>query len=198
MFCVTFVEDSIVTVTTRMETPVAPAVVAPPVAVPVPQRTVAATLPVAQRPLRINAVERKFTQMLELFESAGVYGTVSASMIANTLTINEASVPSYVSMFRDRYPSVVIRARRNQGYYTITASAVLRNLLNPVRPATTLGDMIRERITQPVTPAAPVPQPARPVTTIEVPTDRGIFATLPVEVRAYYQERAIDFKTSRY
>ena len=200
MFCVTFVEDSIVTVTTRMETPVAPVVAAPPVAAPVPQRPVAVapTLPVAQRPLRINAVERKFTQMLELFEAAGVYGTVSVLMIANTLNINEASVPSYVSMFRDRYPSVVIRARRNQGYYTITASAVLRNLLNPVRPATTLGDLVRERLglDQPVAPVAPAPQPARPVTTIEVPTDRGIFDTLPVEVRAYYQERAVDFETS--
>ena len=158
VFCVTFVEDSKVTVQTVA--PVAPVQTAP-----------ASTE-------RANAIARKFSKMLELFQSRGAYGTVSAQTIATELEISEASVPSYVSMFRDRYPSVVVKARRRSsfrqsGYYITPASlAVINNM------------------------SAPQTAPVAPSVTVVVPVDRGVYASLPRAVAAFYQERAYDFGTT--
>jgi hypothetical protein len=134
--------------------------------------------------------------MLELFVNSGSYTTVSAMTIARTLEIAEASVPSYVSMFRDRYPTVIIKSRRGCGYYSVTATEPLRALLTPAQPAATpvpqtLGALIQARMSGNFGPVVP---PATPRTTVVVPVDRGPLANLPVAVRAYYQERAVDFR----
>jgi biotin operon repressor len=153
VFCVTFVEDSKVTVQTVA--PVAPVQTAP-----------ASTE-------RTNAIARKFSKMLELFHSRGAYVTVSAQTIATALEISEASVPSYVSMFRDRYPSVIVKARRGRGYYiTAGSSVVISNML------------------------APQTAPVAPSVAVVVPVDRGVYASLPRPVAAFYQERAHDFGSS--
>lgn len=150
VFCVTFVEDSKVTVQTVA--PVAPVQTAP-----------AGTE-------RANAIARKFSKMLELFQAAGAYYSVSATTIASALEISEASVPSYVSMFRDRYPAVVVKARRRSGYYiTLASSVVISNML------------------------APQTAPVAPSVTVVTPVDRGVYASLPRAVAAFYQERAHDF-----
>lgn len=150
MFCVTFVEDSKVTVQTVA--PVAPVQTAP-----------ASTE-------RANAIARKFSKMLELFHSRGAYVLVTSQTIAMELEISEASVPSYVSMFRHRYPSVVVKARRRSGYYITLASLdVINNM------------------------SAPQTAPVAPSVTVVVPVDRGVYASLPRAVAAFYQERAHDF-----
>jgi biotin operon repressor len=159
MFCVRFVEDSIVTV-------VAPA--APVQTVQVP------SVPATSE--RANAIARKFSKMLELFANIGSYGTLSASTIATALEISEASIPSYVSMLRNRYPSVKIRAARGRGYYTTTNALAIRAVLT--------GQSVA---------VAPVTAPVAPSVTVVVPVDRGVYATLPRPVAAYYQERAHDF-----
>lgn len=152
VFCVTFVEDSKVTVQTVA--PVAPVQTAP-----------ASTE-------RANAIGRKFVKMLELFANYGTHVPIPASSIASALEISEASVPSYVSMVRDRYPSVKIRASRGCGYYTTTNALAIRAALS--------GQ------TAPVAPSV----------TVVTPVDRGVYASLPRAVAAFYQERAYDFGTT--
>lgn len=153
VFCVTFVEDSKVTVQTVA--PVAPVQTAP-----------ASTE-------RANALDRKFSKMLELFHSRGAYVLVTARTIAMELEISEASVPSYVSMFRHRYPSVVVKASRRRGYYvTVRSSIEISNML------------------------APQTAPVAPSVTVVTPVDRGVYASLPRAVAAFYQERAHDFGTT--
>lgn len=159
VFCVTFVEDSIVTV----------------VASGAPVQTVQVpSVPATSE--RANAIGRKFVKMLELFANYGTSVTIPASSIASALEISEASVPSYVSMVRDRYPSVKIRASRGCGYYTTTNALAIRAALSG----------------QTVT-VAPVTAPVAPSVTVQVPVDRGVYATLPRPVAAFYQERAHDF-----
>lgn len=193
MFCVTFVEDSIVVV--RTVTPAAPVQTAPVTPTPsgatlgdlIAQR-LATSVPVSPFPQsfpreRVNARSRAYRRLLNLFIAEGAYRSISASTIAATLEIAEASVPSYISNFRSIYPSVVVEARRGRGYYTTSSDRTLHAALNPAAPVQTPA------------PAAPAPRPAAPVTVIDIPNDLGLFANLPVAVRAYYQERAMDFST---
>lgn len=142
VFCVTFVEDSKVTVQTVA--PVAPVQTAP-----------ASTE-------RTNAIARKFSKLLDLLAPGYI---VTPQTIAATLEISEASVPSYVSMFRDRYPTVTVHARRGRGYYSLNATRAV----------------------------APQTAPVAPSVTVQVPVDRGVYASLPRAVAAFYQERAHDF-----
>lgn len=169
MFCVQFVEDSIVTVRTVSQT-----VQAAPVQVPV-TTTTSAVVPTRER---TNARNRQYRKLLELFVNAGAYRTISTATICAALEIAESSVPSYISMFRDAFPSVYITARRGRGYYTTNSTETLTAILNPV----------------PVPPPPPVPV-VRAVTEVVVPPERGLFANLPQTVKAYYQERIMDFRT---
>lgn len=176
MFCVTFVDDSVVTVRT-----VQPAPVQVPVA-PVAPVVVAPQAPANER---INARSRQYRKLMELFMGVGCYRHVSAATIASTLEIAEASVPSYISMFRDAYPTVIVKARRNRGYYTTSSNYTMEAALNP------------QRVQAPVVPAVVRSvAPVVPVTMVDVPTDLGLFANLPLAVAAYYQERTVDFQTS--
>lgn len=169
MFCVQFVQDSIVTVRTVSQT-----VQAAPVQVPV-TTTTSAVVPTRER---TNARNRQYRKLLELFVNAGAYRTISTATICAALEIAESSVPSYISMFRDAFPSVYITARRGRGYYTTNSTETLTAILNPA----------------PVPPPPPVPV-VRAVTEVVVPPERGLFANLPQTVKAYYQERIMDFRT---
>ena len=169
MFCVQFVQDSIVTVRTVSQT-----VQAAPVQVPV-TTTTSAVVPTRER---TNARNRQYRKLLELFVNAGAYRTISTATICAALEIAESSVPSYISMFRDAFPSVYITARRGRGYYTTNSTETLPAILNPA----------------PVPPPPPVPV-VRAVTEVVVPPERGLFANLPQTVKAYYQERIMDFRT---
>jgi hypothetical protein len=82
-------------------------------------------------------------------------------------------------MFRDAFPSVYITARRGRGYYTTNSTETLTAILNPA----------------PVPPPPPVPV-VRAVTEVVVPPELGLFANLPQTVKAYYQERIMDFRTA--
>lgn len=183
-FCVVFVQDSIVTVRHTVPTP-------PPAPVQVPVQVQTTQSPVTMavvRAQRVNAIEIKYIRLLELFLAYGSYGTIASTTIAAALEISESSVPSYVSMFRDRFPTVVVKVRRNRGYYTTSSGSEMRYALNPNAPVVT-----------PVVPVVVAPRPVPvappvPVTVVDIPTDRGIFANLPVAVRAFYQERAVDFE----
>mgnify|MGYP001006446147 FL=1 len=169
MFCVQFVQDSIVTVRTVSQT-----VQAAPVQVPV-TTTTSAVVPTRER---TNARNRQYRKLLELFVNAGAYRTISTATICAALEIAESSVPSYISMFRDAFPSVYITARRGRGYYTTNSTETLTAILNPA----------------PVPPPPPVPV-VRAVTEVVVPPELGLFANLPQTVKAYYQERIMDFRT---
>lgn len=169
MFCVQFVQDSIVTVRTVSQT-----VQAAPVQVPV-TTTTSAVVPTRER---TNARNRQYRKLLELFVNVGAYRTISTATICAALEIAESSVPSYISMFRDAFPSVYITARRGRGYYTTNSTETLTAILNPA----------------PVPPPPPVPV-VRAVTEVVVPPERGLFANLPQTVKAYYQERIMDFRT---
>lgn len=99
VFCVQFIEDSRVIPVVS-----APAVVAPVV--------------VSER---INAIGKKFAKLLTLLGNSSSWSCVSVATIASTLEISEASVPSYVSQFRDRFPAVTVSVRRGRGYYSPNA-----------------------------------------------------------------------------
>jgi hypothetical protein len=193
MFCVQFVQDSIVTVRTVSQTvqaapvhrecappwrpwasTVSQTVQAAPVQAPV-TTTTSAAVPTRER---TNARNRQYRKLLELFVNAGAYRTISTATICAALEIAESSVPSYISMFRDAFPSVYITARRGRGYYTTNSTETLTAILNPV----------------PVPPPTPAPV-VRAVTEVVVPPERGLFANLPQTVKAYYQERIMDFRT---
>lgn len=149
MFCVTFIDDSKLA-------PVAPVVAAAPVVV----------APVRQRS---NAIAVKFAKLLELFSRTGYYSLLSVATIAQELEISATSVPSYVSQFRDRYPTVTVSMRRGRGYYCQNPT-VAQALVRGVAPA----------------PVAASPAPVRA-------PQRGVFDNLPAEVRSYFAERAVDF-----
>jgi hypothetical protein len=170
-FCLQFVEDSII-----VPAPVqAPAPVAIPVAPTPAPNTLGALISE-----RTNAIGRKFRAMAEVFAEVGPFTVISAGTLAARMEISEASVPSYISMFRDRFPGISISARRGRGYYCNNSADTIRSIMGSG--------------TVPATPApAPVVRPAAPAIPAP-PVDRGPFANLPVEVRAYFAERAFDLR----
>lgn len=171
-FCLQFVEDSIV-VAAPVQTP-APAPVAAPVVAPAFRPNTLGAL-ISER---TNAIGRKFRAMGEVFAEVGPFSVVSAAELARRMEISEASVPSYVSMFRDRFPGIAISARRGRGYYCESSADRIRNVMGGTVPAT-----------------APAPRPAPAPAPVPAPVvDRGPFANLPVEVRAYFAERAFDLR----
>ena len=150
-FCLQFVEDSIV----------APAPVAP----VFPAHSLGALIHE-----RTNAIGRKFRAIAEVFMEVGPYAYVTAATLAQRANISEASIPSYISMFRDRYPGIAISARRGRGYYCECSTNTIRNIMGGTVPA-----------------PAPVPAPVPQV-------DRGPFGNLPIELRTYFAERAFDLR----
>lgn len=142
MFCVTFVEDS------RLATVV-------PVAAPV------------GRPVRRNAVSTKLDKLQTMLSRAGMFTVVSAGSIAQELDIAEASVPSYISMFRMANPTLPVQARRGSGYYTT---------MDMPLPGAVVA-----------LPVAAMPAQAQRATSADP------FASLPAEVRSYYAEREVEF-----
>ena len=156
MFCVTFIDDS----------KLAPVVVVPVVA---PAAAPVVVAPVRQRS---NAIAVKFAALLSLLSRTNYYTLVSVSEIASALDISESSVPSYVSQFRDRFPTVTVSMRRGRGYYCQNAAVAV---------ALVRGDA-----------PAPVAAPAASPAPVRAP-QRGVFENLPAEVRSYFAERAVDF-----
>lgn len=143
IFCVSFVEDSRTALIVEEPAPDAPLVV------------------------RRNSIVPKFLKLAELLDIHNVRSNpISAAEIATALEIEESSVPSYITQFRNRYPSSVIQARRGRGYYRDCGSTLVS---------------IMGRT-----------QASAPVGRVEVPADRGLFATLSPEVASYFTERAID------
>lgn len=140
MFCVNFVEDS------RLAT-VAPV----------------ATASVG-RPVRRNAVSTKLDKLQTMLSRAGRFNVISADSIAQELDIAEASVPSYISMFRMANPALTIQARRGSGYYTT---------MNMPLPGATMP--------------LPAPAPVRQAAPL------GPFDSLPAEVRSFFNERMVEF-----
>jgi biotin operon repressor len=111
---------------------------------------------------------------VELFaQAAQMFNYVTGRDIAQALEIAEASVPSYVSMFRDAYPDLTICARRGRGYYCTNFYRVFPELAPSETP------LPRHNVVQ-------------PQIVVDIPNDRGIFASLPLEVTAYFQERILD------
>lgn len=143
MFCVTFVEDS------RLA-PVAPVAVAP-----------------VGRPVRRNAVSTKLDKLQTMLSRAGMYTVISAGSIAQELDIAEASVPSYISMFRMANPTLTVQARRGSGYYT---------QMNMPLPGAVVAM---------TAPAMAAPAPRRSTV--------GPFDSLPAEVRSFFAEREVEF-----
>jgi biotin operon repressor len=119
-----------------------------------------------RRGSRIRAIEQKFRKLAELLENTNRYNPARTELIAQTLEIEESTVPSYISQFRSRYSSVQISARRGYGYYK-DCNHSLVEVVNSETPTTS---------------SVPVEQPA----------DQGIFAFLAPEVVSYFRERAID------
>ena len=167
MFCVSFVEDSICEV--ELVTP-------PETVTPAP---VAATTPAPRRNARGNA----FRAIAQAFLNAPNM-TLSAADIATAANISEASAPSYISMFRTLYPYIRIRARRGRGYVCDGLRSDLRMVAANTVPAPA-----------PVAPApAPAPAATPQINWILRNPEPGLFDGLPISVRAYFAERAQDFR----
>jgi len=143
IFCVQFVEDSR---TIQVQTP-------------------ATTVPGAS--VRRNAIEVKFRRLAELLDQhCDRYNPIQGVDIAAALGVEEATVPSYISQFRSRYPGAQISARRNRGYY--------------------------RECEQPLLPMVESANPGLPSVRLETPQDRGVLASLAPEVASYFHERTVD------
>lgn len=116
--------------------------------------------------LRRNAVEHKLRRLAEaLDQNTDRYSPMSGAMIAAAMEVEESSVPSYVSQFRSRYPQAQIGARRGQGYYRDGGIS----LVEAMNRAGT-----------------------RPAVRLETPPERGVFASLSLDVASYFHERTMD------
>lgn len=137
-------------------------------------RAVSVPLPQTAVPgatLRRNAIELKFMKLAELLDNhCDRYNPVLGVDIARYLGVEESTVPSYISQFRTRYPQAQIAARRNRGYY-------------------------REG-EQPLLPMVSGVNAGAPTVRLEVPTERGVFASLSPEVANYFHERTVDHALS--
>jgi hypothetical protein len=143
IFCVTFVEDSRTQVV--VDTPVATPTVS----------------------VRRNSIESKFLKLAQIMDQHDNRSNpVTAALLATALEVDEASVPSYVSQFRTRYPAAAIQARRGRGYYR-DCSQTLQSIMARGNAAAPVGRVV-------------------------IPQDLGIFGTLAPEVVSYFQERAVD------
>lgn len=128
-------------------------------------RTTATTVPGAS--VRRNAIELKFRKLAELLDRhSNRYNPIRGSDIAATLGVEEATVPSYISMFRSRYPAAQIGARRNMGYYRACPEPLLPMVEN------TNPELLSVRL--------------------ETPQDQGVLASLAPEVANYFRERVAD------
>jgi biotin operon repressor len=151
IFCVQFVEDSRA------------------IAVPIPQT--ATTGPVVGSTLRRNAVEHKMMLLAQLLDQhTDRYDSVPGSMIASHLGVEESTVPSYISQFRQRYPLVQIQARRGHGYYRDGNTSLVSLVNGTARNV--------------------------PAVRLETPPERGVFASLSPDVASYFHERTMDLAMS--
>lgn len=141
-FCVNFVEDSICAVVTA---------------------PIDATAPVVAI-TREGVQARKFAIMAQVLdEHVGRMTCISASELATAMGVREATVASYISTFRTRYPGADIQCRRGQGYYRNSETPLVSFLSGP-------GLTVRT----------------------EVPQEQGIFASLAPAIASYFQERTQD------
>jgi hypothetical protein len=216
MFCVQFIEDSKVSTTVPAVTVPAPATEAvsqvsvgtsPGVTVRLSVDAPAVPSATALTPERRNAITRRFRAFLSVLYNTTPSFCGDDATIATALGISQASIPSYVSMFRDAYPNISVIRRRNRGYYSNSqgeiaallgaTSVPAASVAAPVPAATTTpvstvcncGPCRRARDAQSAT-QTPATQPARPAITVPDPLP---LANLPIEVVSYLNERAMEF-----
>jgi hypothetical protein len=146
VFCVAFVEDSR--------------------AIRVPATANEMPVVEATGTLRRNAVEHKLRRLAEALDRhTDRFTPMSGAALAAAMEVEESSVPSYVSQFRNRYPEVQISARRGMGYYR-DGHLSLVDAMNNTR--------------------------TQPAVRLEPPTEQGVFASLSLDVASYFHERAMD------
>jgi biotin operon repressor len=125
-------------------------------------------------PLRVrsNSIDNRFVDIYNLFMD-NLSLSVSAGRIAQTVGISEASVPSYISMMRDRFPTLQIHTRRGRGYVVYNRPAVTPVVTAPVAPAPATRTIRRY-----------APNPA---------AEQNPFSRVPNSVSSYYKEKAYEF-----
>ncbi|TXH08128.1 MAG: hypothetical protein E6R04_11195 [Spirochaetes bacterium] len=174
IFCVNFVETSIVRV---LSTPTQPTT-------PAPTSTANDFPPPAWLAnYRSNSVERKFYLLARALWGSSRWSPVSSERLAEVLGCPVSGVSSYLSRFREAHPDYNIVARRGRGYYLdIFGEAVREQFLRFV-------GFPREMSWEIATPA--VVDAGRTYTVIQ-PEERGMFHGLSQDVISYFQERATE------
>jgi hypothetical protein len=174
IFCINFVESSMVTVRA----------VAPTTS-QAPSTTTTTTFtprePAHFASLRANSIQRKFFAIAKCLYGSDSYNYVSAPTLANFLECEVEAVPNYISRFRSAFPRFAIGVRRGRGYYLdIWNEDARREFLS--------------FIGIPDAPWQPRERVAAPVATMEaiVPEDRGVFYGLQEEIVSYFRERIVE------
>ena len=164
IFCINFVEKSIVTIN----------VTTPPGTSNIPEE------PPVLAGTRTNSVIRKFHALARVLFNTDRFRYATIEQIARALGCGADSVPSYISRFREAYPRFEIKVRRGRGYYlNIFYPEDRREFLNflGVSPDVGWHD-------------ATVGPP--PVYELIHQEDTGPFDGLDNDVISYFQERAVE------
>lgn len=120
--------------------------------------------------LRKNSLIDRFKKLASCLNNSTYNTPVSDQEISQALECPVESVPSYVSQFRGAYHAQIGR-RQNHGYFKKDH----RNFVEIIAETTT-----------------------RIVTTVEVPTEPGLFKGLSDDVVSYLQERAMEFSSTDF
>lgn len=117
--------------------------------------------------VRPNSIMAKFMTLAQLLDAhTDRNNPVTTAEIAAALEIEESSVPSYISQFRNRFPLSAIQPRPRRGYFRDCPTSLVTIMARTMN--------------------------AVPAGRVEVPADRGLLATLAPEVVSYFSERAAD------
>lgn len=134
--------------------------------------------------LRINAIERKYLKMAELFDaqSTGSNATyISKETIAEALGCAPTTVSALIAAFRDRF-GLPIRNRRGRGYFTHSVG---------------LADYVRERVAQTTNTVTQSAQTRTNTTYRVLPfVDDEWSRGLPNDLVCYYRERLMELEPS--
>lgn len=173
IFCINFVESSIVRV---VSTTVQPTIAAT-------SNNVADLPPPARlENFRSNSVERKFYAIARALWGSTRWNPVSSERLAEVLGCSAPSVSGYLSRFRETHRNFNVVARRGRGYYLeILDERYREQFLDFV-------GFPRDTNWNATEPTAPV---SRSYTVIH-PSERGMFYGLGQDVISYFQERAAE------
>jgi hypothetical protein len=171
IFCVNFVENSIVSVT---EVPV----------VETSTSTERSEYPIPPwvANLRANSVERKLHTIARTLLGSDRYNVVTYDQLARALGCRVDSLSGYISQFRDAHPDYDVVTRRGRGYYlNIVSEEVRVRFLQFIGYPSTEWPRARASHAEPVVNYR-----------ITEPEERGIFHGLTTEVISYFAERTED------